>query len=112
MTLIERLRQRAAQRDAAHTRRHRRVQSQRSGMLTACDGKNLVNFSSNDYLGFAQHPEVIAAFRKSAERDGVGSAVLPVAISARVAKGAVWIENGYEATAPMSPAARLAVVGA
>ena len=74
MILIERLRQRAAQRDAAHTRRHRRVQSQRSGMLTACDGKNLVNFSSNDYLGFAQHPEVIAAFRKSAERDGVGSA--------------------------------------
>ncbi|WP_290889519.1 NADH-quinone oxidoreductase subunit NuoG [Arenimonas sp.] len=44
--------------------------------------------------------------------DGIGSAALPVAISARVAKGAVWIENGYEATAPMSPVARLAVVGA
>jgi len=44
--------------------------------------------------------------------DGIGSAVLPVAISARVPKGAVWIENGYEATAPMSPTARLAVVGA
>jgi 8-amino-7-oxononanoate synthase len=74
MTLIERLRQRAAQRDAAHTRRSRHVQSQRSGMLTTCDGKNLINFCSNDYLGFAQHPEVIAAFRKSAERNGVGSA--------------------------------------
>lgn len=44
--------------------------------------------------------------------DGVGSAALPVAVSARVPKGAVWIENGYEATAPMSPVARLAVVGA
>ncbi|GAB2492723.1 NADH-quinone oxidoreductase subunit NuoG [Arenimonas alkanexedens] len=44
--------------------------------------------------------------------DGIGSAVLPVAISARVARGALWIENGYEATAPMSPTARLAVVGA
>jgi NADH-quinone oxidoreductase subunit G len=44
--------------------------------------------------------------------DGVGSAVLPVAVSARVPKGAVWIESDYEATAPMSPTARLAVVGA
>jgi NADH-quinone oxidoreductase subunit G len=44
--------------------------------------------------------------------DGIGSAALPVAISARVARGAVWIESGYEATAPMSPVARLAVVGA
>ena len=30
----------------------------------------------------------------------------------RVPRGAAWIEGGYEATAPMSPAARLAVVGA
>ncbi|OHE81876.1 MAG: NADH-quinone oxidoreductase subunit G [Lysobacterales bacterium GWF1_69_6] len=44
--------------------------------------------------------------------DGHGNAVLPVAISARVAKGAAWIENSYEATAPIAPAARLAVVGA
>ncbi len=44
--------------------------------------------------------------------DGVGSAALPVAVSPRVPKGAVWIESGYEATAPMSPVARLAVVGA
>ena len=44
--------------------------------------------------------------------DGVGSAGLPVALDTRVARGAVWIEGGYEATAPMSPVARLAVVGA
>ncbi|MFY2765166.1 NADH-quinone oxidoreductase subunit NuoG [Arenimonas sp. MALMAid1274] len=44
--------------------------------------------------------------------DGVGSAALPVSVSPRVPRGAVWIENGYEATAPMSPVARLAVVGA
>ncbi|KFN51925.1 hypothetical protein N790_03850 [Arenimonas malthae CC-JY-1] len=44
--------------------------------------------------------------------DGHGNAVLPVAISARVAKGAAWIENSYEATAPIAPSARLAVVGA
>jgi len=44
--------------------------------------------------------------------DGIGSAALPVVVSARVAKGAAWVENGYEATAPISPTARLAVVGA
>jgi len=44
--------------------------------------------------------------------DGTGSAALPVGVDARVAKGAAWIESCYEATAPMSPVARLAVVGA
>ena len=29
-----------------------------------------------------------------------------------VAKGAAWIESGYDATAPMAPVAGLAVVGA
>ena len=44
--------------------------------------------------------------------DGVGSAALPVAISARVPRGAIWIESGYEATAPLSPTSGLAVVRA
>ena len=44
--------------------------------------------------------------------DGHGNAVLPVQVSKRVAKGAAWIESDYEATAPIAPAARLAVVGA
>ena len=44
--------------------------------------------------------------------DGQGSAALPVSISARVAPGAIWIERGYEATAPMSSTATLEVAGA
>ncbi|MGH8573136.1 MAG: 8-amino-7-oxononanoate synthase, partial [Gammaproteobacteria bacterium] len=32
-----------------------------------------VDFSSNDYLGLASHPRVVAAFRRGAERYGVGS---------------------------------------
>jgi len=44
--------------------------------------------------------------------DGVGSAALPVAISPRVPRGAIWIEACHEATAPLSPTAGLAVVRA
>jgi NADH-quinone oxidoreductase subunit G len=44
--------------------------------------------------------------------DGIGSAALPVSVDARVARGAAWIESCYDATAPMSPVAGLAVVGA
>ncbi len=44
--------------------------------------------------------------------DGTGTAALPVAISARVAAGAAWIESGYDATSPLSPTAALTVTGA
>ncbi|MFA6985013.1 MAG: molybdopterin dinucleotide binding domain-containing protein, partial [Arenimonas sp.] len=44
--------------------------------------------------------------------DGVGMAALPMAISPRVAPGAIWIESGYAATAPLSPTAILDVKGA
>ena len=37
------------------------------------DGRTLINFCSNDYLGLANHPKVIEAFQKAAARYGVGS---------------------------------------
>ena len=36
------------------------------------DGENLLAFCSNDYLGLANHPEVIEAFAQGARRWGVG----------------------------------------
>ncbi len=44
--------------------------------------------------------------------DGVGSAALPLKVSKRVPQGCVWVESGYEATAPLSSTAGIALVRA
>lgn len=53
--------------------RSRRVIDGPQGVLINVDGRQAVNFCSNDYLGLANHPEVIAAFKNAADRYGVGS---------------------------------------
>ena len=37
------------------------------------DGKRLLTFCSNDYLGLANHPEISSTFKKAADKYGVGS---------------------------------------
>lgn len=44
--------------------------------------------------------------------DGNGSAALPLALSASVAEGCIWIESHYPATAPLSASVPLAIVRA
>jgi NADH-quinone oxidoreductase subunit G len=44
--------------------------------------------------------------------DGTGTAALPVAVTARVARGAAWIETDYDATAPLATGASLGVARA
>lgn len=53
--------------------RFRRILESPQGVTINLDGKKALNFSSNDYLGLANHPELINAFKQAANNYGVGS---------------------------------------
>jgi NADH-quinone oxidoreductase subunit G len=44
--------------------------------------------------------------------DGQGTAALPLSLSPRVAEGAVWVETGHAASAPLARGGALTVAGA
>jgi 8-amino-7-oxononanoate synthase len=54
-------------------RRSLRVVESSRGTLITIAGRELVNFSSNDYLGLASHPEIASAMAEAAQRWGTGS---------------------------------------
>ena len=65
-----------AQLEAAQLRRARVTIGQRAPTgrtLTLEDGRELIDFSSNDYLGFARHPALTRAMAESAGHSGAGS---------------------------------------
>jgi 8-amino-7-oxononanoate synthase len=66
------LRARLEERRAADLYRQRPLLQSPQGPEVLVDGQPLLAFCSNDYLGLANHPEVIAAWRSGAERWGVG----------------------------------------
>ena len=62
-----------AQLDAEGLRRRRRVLETPQRARVRVDGRDYVAFCSNDYLGLAAHPEVIAAAQTGAAAYGVGA---------------------------------------
>ncbi|HOY23384.1 MAG TPA: 8-amino-7-oxononanoate synthase [Cellvibrio sp.] len=61
------------ERRAAKLYRSRRVLESPQTPQVVVDGKQYTAFCSNDYLGLANHPDVIAAFQSAANSFGVGS---------------------------------------
>lgn len=57
----------------ANLYRSRRIIESAQGIYVQVEGRKLLNFCSNDYLGLANHPEVIASFKQATDIYGVGS---------------------------------------
>jgi len=78
MTWLDDIPSQLAALDAAHlTRRRRRVRPD-GGAWLRVDGRRMLAFCSNDYLGLSQHPRLKQAAMAGAERYGVGSGASPM----------------------------------
>jgi 8-amino-7-oxononanoate synthase len=71
--LLARLDAGLAEIDRAHLRRRHRVVSTPCQPHLRADGRDVLAFASNDYLGLAAHPQVVEALIEGARRYGAGS---------------------------------------
>ncbi|WP_018261081.1 aminotransferase class I/II-fold pyridoxal phosphate-dependent enzyme [Methylobacterium sp. WSM2598] len=104
--------------DAAGLRRRLVPTARTGGARAERDGRAVVSFSCNDYLGLATHPEVVAAAHAALDRYGAGSggsrlvtgshpilAELEAALAARKGhEAALVFGSGYLANLGVTPA--------
>jgi 8-amino-7-oxononanoate synthase len=90
--LIASLERDLAARAAAGLERRRRTVASPPGARVVVDGRELVSFASNDYLGLANHPAVVAAARDAAARWGVGAGASHLISGHSAAHGALEAE--------------------
>lgn len=58
---------------SVHNYRQREVNQSVSGSRIQIEGQEYINFSSNDYLGLANHPKIIEAAKQALDKYGIGS---------------------------------------
>ena len=73
IALLQQLQTHLASREAEGLRRRRRTTETPCAPHVRVDGRDLLAFCSNDYLGLAAHPQVIAALQEGAALYGAGS---------------------------------------
>lgn len=69
--------------EAAELRRYVRNFDARGPVGILDDGREVTSFASNDYLGLAHHPEVIAAAQNALRRWGTGSGAARLIVGSR-----------------------------
>lgn len=62
-----------SERKAAGRYRQPRLRLGEQGVNIEVDGKAMLSFCSNDYLGLAAHPDIKQAFKQAIDKEGVGS---------------------------------------
>ncbi|WP_144638055.1 8-amino-7-oxononanoate synthase [Bordetella genomosp. 13] len=73
MHLLDDLEQGLRDLDAAGLRRRRREAQTACAAHMTVDGREIIGFASNDYLGLAAHPLLVEAMAEGARRHGAGS---------------------------------------
>ena len=71
--LLRRLAVQTAEREHASLRRRLRTIDHADGPWLDSGSRRLLSFCSNDYLGLAQHPQLVGALARAAREEGVGS---------------------------------------
>ncbi|MFK5914186.1 MAG: 8-amino-7-oxononanoate synthase [Woeseiaceae bacterium] len=73
MSLDAKLKRELENKKSKHLYRTRKVLESAQSVEPIIDGKKVLSFCSNDYLGLANHPDIIQRFQQAANEYGVGS---------------------------------------